>query len=254
MAHYLYVNGEKVTEVVIPESIDNLRDYAFCGLAVDRMTINAGTLNAINTYAFYNSSIDHLDILDAGAWCGITLHDAESNPMRHATHVYLDGQDMCDTQLMIPKTVTAVGDFAFTGLKIKELTIPRNVTSIGRGAFFDCDELNAVTCQAMVPPVVGTQSCFSDPSYSNATLYVPRQAVNAYNSADEWMKFEHIKGIDMDLIYGDANGDGKVDIDDLTFIIQAILEGEDVPSLDVNGDGQSNIDDISSIIDILLNR
>ena len=252
MAHYLYINGEKMTEIVIPESVDILRDYAFCGLAVDHMTINAGTLHAINTYTFYNSSIEQLDIQDAEAWCGITLHDAESNPMRHASHVYLDGQDLNDAQLMIPETVSAIGDYTFTGLKINGLTIPRNITSIGHGAFSDCDELNAVTCQSMTPP--GTQSCFSTSFYSNATLYVPRQAVNAYSSAEEWKKFEHIVGIDMDLINGDVNGDGNLDIDDLTFIIQAILEGGDAPSLDVNGDGQNDIDDIICMIDILLSR
>jgi len=252
MAHHLYVNGEKVTEVVFPESVDNLRDYAFCGLAVDRMTIDASTVHAINTYTFYNSSIERLDIVDAEAWCGITLHDAESNPMRHAGHVYLDGQDLCDAQLMIPETVTSVGDYTFTGLKINGLTIPRKVTTIGRGAFWDCNELDAVTCQSMVPPA--TQSCFSSPCYSNATLYVPRQAVNAYNNADEWKNFVRIEGIDMDLINGDTNDDGKVDLDDLTFIIQAILQGDDAPSIDVNGDGQNDIDDITSIIDILMSR
>lgn len=172
--------------------------------------------------------------------------------MRHTSHVYLDGQDLNDAQLMIPATVTAIGNYAFTGLKINELTIPRSVTSIGRGAFSDCDELNAITCQSMTPPV--TQSCFSTSCYSNATLYVPRQAVNAYSSAEEWKNFEHIQGIDMDLINGDVNGDGNLDIDDLTFIIQAILEGGVAPSLDVNGDGQNDIDDVICMIDILLSR
>ncbi len=58
----------------------------------------------------------------------------------------------------------------------------------------------------------------------------------------------------MDLINGDVNGDGNLDIDDLTFIIQAILEGGDAPSLDVNGDGQNDIDDVICMIDILLSR
>ena len=254
VAHYLYVNGERVNEIVFPETVEKVRDYAFCGLTVDRMTIDAGAMHEIDYYAFYDSSIGRLDIQDAEAWCGISLHDAESNPMRHASHVYLDGQDLCDARLMIPETATAIADYAFTGLKINELTIPRNVTSIGRGAFFDCDRLNAVTCQSVVPPVVVTQPCFSTPCYSNATLYVPRQAVDAYSNADEWKKFEHIEGTDADLYHGDVNGDGKVDVADLTFLIQAILEGDDDPSLDVNGDGRSNIEDVICIIDLLLGR
>ena len=52
---------------------------------------------------------------------------------------------------------------------------------------------------------------------------------------------------------GDVNGDGEVNISDISAVIDAILMGS-VANLncDVNGDGEVNISDISAVIDIIL--
>ena len=58
-------------------------------------------------------------------------------------------------------------------------------------------------------------------------------------------------------IKGDANGDGKVDIVDVTMTISQILgqnpENFNETAADVNGDGKIDIVDVTSIIDIILN-
>ena len=50
-------------------------------------------------------------------------------------------------------------------------------------------------------------------------------------------------------LYGDANGDGKVDIDDLTRLRRYIAESSTVifPGADVNGDGTVDIDDLTRL-------
>ena len=52
---------------------------------------------------------------------------------------------------------------------------------------------------------------------------------------------------------GDLNGDGSVNISDLSDLIDMILSGNTNPDADINGDGSVNISDITSLIDILLN-
>ena len=56
---------------------------------------------------------------------------------------------------------------------------------------------------------------------------------------------------------GDVNGDGTVNIVDVTMTISHILgqnpEGFNVTAADVNGDKAVNIVDVTSIIDIILN-
>ena len=53
---------------------------------------------------------------------------------------------------------------------------------------------------------------------------------------------------------GDIDGDGKVNIDDVTALIDMLLSGNTSgnPGADVDGDGKVNIDDLTALIDKLL--
>ena len=51
---------------------------------------------------------------------------------------------------------------------------------------------------------------------------------------------------------GDVNGDGEVNISDISDIIDLILSGKVTDSGDVNGDGEINITDINAVIDLIL--
>lgn len=53
---------------------------------------------------------------------------------------------------------------------------------------------------------------------------------------------------------GDVDGDGKVNIDDVTALIDILLNGSVASgNADVDGDGRVNIDDVTALIDYLLN-
>ena len=53
-------------------------------------------------------------------------------------------------------------------------------------------------------------------------------------------------------VTGDVNGDGSVNISDVNYIINLILEGEYGTQADLNHDGTVNISDLSTIIGIIL--
>lgn len=56
-------------------------------------------------------------------------------------------------------------------------------------------------------------------------------------------------------VFGDVDGDGEVNISDISAIIDILLRGgsdSDMSQADVNGDGEVNIADINSVIDIIL--
>ena len=60
------------------------------------------------------------------------------------------------------------------------------------------------------------------------------------------------------MVPGDVDGSGKVDIDDLTILIDYLLSGGSVTidslAADVDESGAVNIDDITLLIDRLLSR
>lgn len=61
--------------------------------------------------------------------------------------------------------------------------------------------------------------------------------------------------IESDAIWGDVNGDGKVNIGDVTALINVLLSGteNENPNADLNGDGLVKISDVTMLIDYLLN-
>ena len=55
---------------------------------------------------------------------------------------------------------------------------------------------------------------------------------------------------------GDVNGDGQVNISDVTDLIDLLLAGTGAgnAAADVNGDGQVSISDVTDLIDMLLSK
>ncbi len=61
----------------------------------------------------------------------------------------------------------------------------------------------------------------------------------------------NLKGTATELI-GDVNGDGVVDIEDISVVIETLLGDSYIPAADVDGDGIVTVADVSCLIDILL--
>lgn len=130
--------------------------------------------------------------------------------------------------------------------KITEVVIPNSVKSIGQYAFYNCSNVANITCLATTPPLAQSNS-FS--KYS-ATLHVPVGYIEAYQTTAPWSNFTNIVGINEP---GDVNGDGGINISDVTALIDLLLSGGEISAgADVNGDGQVNISDVTALIDRLL--
>ena len=87
----------------------------------------------------------------------------------------------------IPNSVTTIGTRAFMDCtSLASVDIGESVTTIGDGAFHGCDAITSVICLAKYCPVYK----YEDPwfemfsVYNTATLYVPKQSVDAYKTTD----------------------------------------------------------------------
>ena len=166
------IKDEDVTSIVIPSIVTSIGDDAFyeCD-SLTSITI-PDSVTSIGDDAFYGcSSLTKVEITDLASWCNITFDygvPPYSNPLYYAQHLYLDGEEI--TELVIPDSVTSIGDFAFYGFRsltsvtfgensqltsignrafvgadFTSVDIPDSVTSIGISAFEQCRNLKSVT-------------------------------------------------------------------------------------------------------------
>ena len=139
-AHHLYMNGEEIKDLVIPNSVTSIGDRAFEGC----------------------SGLTSVHITDLAAWCKITFNgSSSSNPLYYAHHLYLNGEKIKD--LVIPNSVTTIGSFVFENCSgLSSVTIPNSVTSIGFCAFNGCSGLTSLTIPNSVTSIGGAafQDCY----------------------------------------------------------------------------------------------
>jgi hypothetical protein len=161
------------------------------------------------------------------------------------------------TSITIPNSVEAIGEQAFQGCTgLKSVTIGSGVKTIGAKAFNYCNALETVKCLGTVPPVMASTDCFSTAAYNRATLLVPRNSEATYSATDYWYKFANIDGWGS-AGQGDVNGDGVMNITDVTALIDVLL-GHELDSFyfesaDLNINGRLDIGNVTSLIDNLLN-
>lgn len=135
---------------------------------------------------------------------------------------------------------------------LTSIVLQNLVSAIGSNAFAGCSGLKSITCESTTPP--STSNSFADESiFSQATLFVPLESLEAYKAHAEWGKFTRIVPF-IGAGPGDLNGDGKLSINDVTGLIDMLLNDEELPAYcDVNGDGNITINDITALIDMVLN-
>ncbi len=162
---HLYLDGEEITTLTIPEEITEIKAYAFSGcdglasVTIPDSVTSIGSsafaycdgltsvtipdsVTSIGSWAFQGcSGLTRVDITDLAAWCKIDFGNNYANPLWSAHHLYLDGEEV--TTLTIPEEITEIKDYAFYGCEglTGELKIPDSVTSIGDDAFSGCSGL-----------------------------------------------------------------------------------------------------------------
>lgn len=95
--------------------------------------------------------------------------------------------------IILPQNLTKIGNSCFSGASIKQIVIPDTVTEIGDMAFVLCRQLESMTCLAATPPALGFDA-FSDAA--EFTIKVPAASVAAYKAATNWSSYaDYIVGV-----------------------------------------------------------
>ena len=137
----LYLNGELITDLVIPEDITEIKSGAFYKYkSLKSVKVHSG-FTAVDYETFSGCHLDAINIPDLSVWC---KNDKYGGFYGKADNLYLNGKLVTD--LIIPDDITEVKDYAFYRCSgLTSVTIPESVTSIGNYAFSGCSGLTSVT-------------------------------------------------------------------------------------------------------------
>ena len=135
-----------LTSVTIPNSVSSIGFRAFQNCSGLTSITIGNSVTSIGSEAFSGcSGLKKVIVKDIAAWCGIKFNDYDSNPLSYAKHLYSD-EDTEITSLIIPNSVSSIGDYAFRDCSsLTSVTIPNSVTSIRNYAFQNCSGLISIT-------------------------------------------------------------------------------------------------------------
>ncbi len=119
IAHNLYLNGKLLTDLVIPDSVTSIGNYAFLECTSLTSVTIPDSVTSIGQQAFQS--------------CGEITSLTLGRGMTELNGSWFGGCSFTDV-VTIPDCVTILGD-AFNGCSIPSLVLPVSLTSIGKGAF-----------------------------------------------------------------------------------------------------------------------
>ena len=172
-AEKLYLNNKEVTDLVIPDSVEKIGNYAFYNCtALKNITIPA-SVKSIGILSFNNcSELQSVDITDFSAWCKIDFASKESNPLYYAHRLYVN--EKLKTDIEIPRNFSEIKQYSFINCEsIKSVIIPDDITNVGKEAFFGCTGIEKVTINNVDSWCkINFSDLYSNPLYYGKKLYI----------------------------------------------------------------------------------
>ena len=202
-----------LTSVTIPNSVTSIGEYAFQNCSGLTSITIPNSVTSIGYSAFYGCS-------------GLTSIEIPNS----VTSIGGEAFSCCSglTSVTIPNSVTSIGYRTFCQCSgLTSIEIPNSVTSIGGSAFYLCSGLTSVTIGSGVVSIgysafdgadistvislienpfkiegntYAEYRNFSQNTFNNATLYVPKGTIEKYKATRGWKDFAKIEEIDVNNI------------------------------------------------------
>ena len=182
-----FYNCSGLTSITIPNSVEIIGENAF-GWCSGLTSIDIpNSVWRIDREAFFAcSGLKSIKVEE-----GNPVYDSRDNCNAIIETKYNNLLTGCQNT-RIPDSVTDIDYGAFYRCTdLKSITIPNSVEIIGESAFKECG-LTEIISKIENPLAIDTNT-FSDSTYNNATLYVPKGTIEKYKAQEGWKKFVNIK-------------------------------------------------------------
>ncbi len=177
-SHNFYINDQEIKDLVIPNSVDTINNYAFYECSSLTSVNIPESVTSIGEYAF--SSCSGLTSVTIGesvtsigeyafSYCpyltSVTIPNSVTSIGNHAFY-------KCSslTSVIIGESVTIIGWYAFSYCPyLTSVNIPKSVTSIESGVFYNCSGLTSVTIGESVTSI-GCVAFYDCSSLTSVTI------------------------------------------------------------------------------------
>ncbi|MBR2341048.1 MAG: leucine-rich repeat domain-containing protein [Clostridia bacterium] len=185
-AKTLYANDQAVVDLVVPDAITEIKQYAFYWYSGLKSVVIPESVTALGTGCF--TSAYNLESVTING--SIKTLQGFSN-CRKLTSITIAGDVEqiassaffgCESlkEMTIPETVKSIGANSFSDcIALTSIVIPDSVTNVGSSAFMDCSAMTSITA-----PFVGAREgdrknnflgyFFGAPRYEDNKKYVPQ--------------------------------------------------------------------------------
>ena len=270
--------GISLKSLSIPESVEYIGRYAFDLSGIETIHIPKG-ITTIEEGTFYRCmqlksvSIDN-HIKHIGDYAFSACYNlSDINISNNVTSIGKGAfQSTIIQKIELPASLESIGEYAFNDCQnLQEVTIPNKEVNINNRAFYNCPKLNTVAIPAKVKEIgknaFGYQgNIFDEEDYEYGEENSIRDfKITGYSNtaAETYAKengFEFIS-LGEQILTGDANQDGTVNIKDVTYLQMHIAGNKNTDgsplidetnkqlfdSIDMNNDGKLTVNDVPAL-------
>ena len=192
----LFLNGNPVTEVVIPESVEWVRNYAFYGCKHITGVVTSGYTKCIGGEAFAEcvnlASLtlgNGLSVISSGAFCDCSSLTSLTIPNSVGvigSEAFKNCYNLAEVEFS--SSLYTIGSWAFSDCRgLSTITLPKGLKSIDREAFYRCTSLKSVYCKSPRPMIIDGDVFHRNAD--NRKIYVPYSAVRDYKNHYFWRSY-----------------------------------------------------------------
>ena len=185
----LYLNGELITDLVVPEDVSEIGAHAFEGYEKLRSVVLHNGIEAIHKSAFYYCTNltdinfpERLFYIGPYAFNGTPWYENQPDGEVYIGKLLYKykGEMPLNSNIVVKDGTETICESAFDGCKgITSITLPSSLKHIHNYAFAGCDNLIEIYCKAQTPPYYNR---YYNDYHRDAKLYIPKGTLETYKN------------------------------------------------------------------------